>query len=115
MTTDPKARRTGFPIGLTIAVAIAFAILIALGSWQLQRLAWKQNVLTQIEALQAAPAQPLAPVLDRVAKGNDADFMRAKVVTARFYADHLLTKAPGLRDSIVEGAECVTALALESF
>ena len=79
MTTDPKARRTGFPIGLTIAVAIAFAILVALGSWQLQRLTWKQTVLTRIAALQAAPAQPLAPVLDRVAKGADADFTRVQV------------------------------------
>ena len=35
--------------------------------------------------------------------------------TALFYADHLLTKAPGLRDSIVEGADSVTALALEAF
>ena len=41
--------------------------------------------------------------------------MRAKVATAHFYADHILNKAPGLRDSIVEGAEAVTALALESF
>ena len=48
-------------------------------------------------------------------KGVDADFMRAKITTARFYADHLLTKAPGMRDSIVEGADSVTALALEAF
>ena len=44
-----------------------------------------------------------------------ADFMRAKITTARFYADHLLTQAPGLRDSIVEGADSVTALALDAF
>jgi alkylation response protein AidB-like acyl-CoA dehydrogenase len=44
-----------------------------------------------------------------------ADFMRAKITTARFYADHLLTKAPGMRDSIVEGAESVTALAVDAF
>ena len=44
-----------------------------------------------------------------------ADFMRAKITTARFYADHLLTKAPGIRDSIVEGAESVTALAVDAF
>ena len=44
-----------------------------------------------------------------------ADFMRAKITTARFYADHLLTKAPGIRDSIVEGADSVNALALDSF
>jgi alkylation response protein AidB-like acyl-CoA dehydrogenase len=42
-------------------------------------------------------------------------FMQAKITTARFYADHLLTKAPGLRDSIVEGADSVTALALDAF
>jgi hypothetical protein len=41
--------------------------------------------------------------------------MQAKITTARFYADHILSKAPGLRDSIVEGADSVTALALESF
>ncbi len=44
-----------------------------------------------------------------------ADFMRAKITTARFYADHLLTQAPGLRDSIVDGADSVTALALDAF
>jgi alkylation response protein AidB-like acyl-CoA dehydrogenase len=42
-------------------------------------------------------------------------FMQAKITTARFYADHLLTQAPGLRDSIVEGADSVTALALDAF
>ncbi|MDN4588083.1 acyl-CoA dehydrogenase [Xenophilus aerolatus] len=49
------------------------------------------------------------------AKGEDAAFMNAKVTTARFYADHILAKAPGLRDSIVDGAESVTGLALEAF
>ena len=44
-----------------------------------------------------------------------ADFMKAKIVTARFYADHILSKAPGIRDAIVEGADCVTELALDAF
>ena len=48
------------------------------------------------------------------AAGDDA-FMKAKAVTARFYADHILTRAPGLRDAIVEGAASVTALAPEAF
>jgi len=52
---------------------------------------------------------------DAVARGEDVPFMQAKITTARFYADHLLTKVPGLRDSIVEGAGCVTALALDAF
>ena len=47
--------------------------------------------------------------------GQDETFMRAKITTAQFYAEHVLVKAPGLRDSIVEGAASVTDLALESF
>ena len=46
---------------------------------------------------------------------GDAAFLKAKVATAHFYAEHLLNKAPGLRDSIVDGGDCVTALALDSF
>ena len=46
---------------------------------------------------------------------GDADFLDAKIATARFYAEHLLTKAPGLRDAIVDGGDSVTALALDAF
>ena len=42
-------------------------------------------------------------------------FMAAKVATARFYAEHLLARAPGVRDAIVEGADSVTAMALDAF
>ena len=41
--------------------------------------------------------------------------MQAKIATARFYAEHILVKAPGQRDAIVEGAASVTALALDAF
>ena len=51
----------------------------------------------------------------QIAAGIDVPFMQAKITTARFYADHILSKVPGLRDSIVDGAESVTALALDSF
>ncbi len=60
-------------------------------------------------------ARSLLVAQDELAKGVDADFMQAKITTARFYADHLLTKAAGMRDSIVEGADSVNALALEAF
>ena len=60
-------------------------------------------------------ARSLLVAHEQLAQGVDTGFMKAKIVTARFYADHLLTKAPGMRDSIVEGGECVTALALEDF
>jgi len=52
---------------------------------------------------------------DALAAGEDPEFMRAKIATARFFGDHLLNLAPALRDSIVEGADAVTAMALESF
>jgi 3-(methylthio)propanoyl-CoA dehydrogenase len=60
-------------------------------------------------------ARALLVAQDELKAGVDAPFMKAKIVTARFYADHLLCKAPGLRDSIVEGADSVTAMALEAF
>jgi 3-(methylthio)propanoyl-CoA dehydrogenase len=60
-------------------------------------------------------ARALITAEDALAAGEDAAFMRAKVTTARFYADHLLTRAPGLRDAIVDGAAGVTEMALEAF
>ncbi len=49
------------------------------------------------------------------AEDGDPAFAEAKVATAHFYAEHLLTQAPGLRDAIVEGAASVTAMALDAF
>ncbi len=46
---------------------------------------------------------------------GDAAFLKAKVQTARFYAEHILSKAPGIRDSIVDGHRAVTDMALEAF
>ncbi len=60
-------------------------------------------------------ARALLVAQDELAQGVDVAFMKAKITTARFYADHLLTKAPGMRDAIVDGAQSVTELALESF
>ena len=61
-------------------------------------------------------ARALVVAEDQLARGEgDAPFLQAKIATARFYAEHLLSKAPATRDAIVDGAESVTALALESF
>jgi hypothetical protein len=51
----------------------------------------------------------------QAAAGTDVAFMQAKITTARFYADHILSRAPGVRDSIVEGAAGVTEMSLEAF
>ncbi|MFO1261889.1 MAG: acyl-CoA dehydrogenase [Rhodoferax sp.] len=52
---------------------------------------------------------------EQIGAGNDVAFMQAKVITARFYADHLLVRTGALRDSILEGAASVTALPLDMF
>lgn len=58
-------------------------------------------------------ARALMAAEDKAA--SDASFMAAKVITARFYAEHILSRVPALRDAIVEGGDSVTALAPEAF
>jgi len=55
--------------------------------------------------------------LDSIAKGGvgDAAFYRAKIGTALFYADHVLSQAGGLRETVLHGARGVMALAEEQF
>ncbi|MEN9769821.1 MAG: Acryloyl-CoA reductase [Pseudomonadota bacterium] len=64
-------------------------------------------------------ARALLAAQDLLASGEGAQwgtpFLQAKITTARFYADHILSKAPGQRDAIVEGADSVTDMALEAF
>ena len=60
-------------------------------------------------------ARALLVALTPEAQAQDAAFMAAKVTTARFYGDHILSKASGMRDAIVEGADSVTALPLDAF
>ena len=60
-------------------------------------------------------ARALLVAQDRLAAGEDTAFMQAKIATARCYADHILSRVPGLRDSVVDGAEGVMAMPLESF
>jgi 3-(methylthio)propanoyl-CoA dehydrogenase len=53
---------------------------------------------------------------NQLAKGSeDAEFLKAKIATARFYADHILSQANGIRNSIVDGASGVLALAEAQF
>ncbi|NNG24468.1 acyl-CoA dehydrogenase [Telluria aromaticivorans] len=69
---------------------------IVLGGWQMARAA-----LVASKKLEAGE--------------GDASFLRAKIATARFFADHVLSTAPGLRTAIVEGAPGVLALEAEQF
>jgi len=60
-------------------------------------------------------ARALLSAERHLAAGSDAEFMRAKITTARFYGDHILSKVPGTRHAIVEGAVGVTSMPAEAF
>ncbi|QEA11636.1 acyl-CoA dehydrogenase C-terminal domain-containing protein [Comamonas flocculans] len=60
-------------------------------------------------------ARALLVAQERAGQEEDAAFMQAKITTAQFYAEHILTRAPALRDAIVHGGESACALALEAF
>ena len=51
----------------------------------------------------------------KVDAGDGDPFYPAKVVTARFYADHVLSEAAGLASSVTDGAEGVMALPEDMF
>jgi alkylation response protein AidB-like acyl-CoA dehydrogenase len=65
---------------------------IVAGGWQLLRSAL------------IAQRRLAAPQANGAAGGFDTGFYEAKIATARFYADHLLSQASGLSHSIVHGA-----------
>lgn len=65
-----------FPWILTILTAVAIALLIGLGVWQVQRLRWKEGLIT---AAQAAATRPLEP-LDAVLAGGDVEFRKVLMV-----------------------------------
>ena len=78
------------PVGITIAVAFSLTILIGLGTWQLQRLSWKEGLLARVAALQAAAPISGDAALERMGAGADLDFTRVRLTCVG------LTSAPYL-------------------
>jgi surfeit locus 1 family protein len=64
---------------LTISTIVAFAILVSLGVWQLQRRDWKHALIERIEARAEAPAKPLEQVLARWQRDQDVEYMRVEM------------------------------------
>lgn len=80
-----------FP-GLTIFTVISLVILIALGTWQMQRLQWKTALLSEVEqAVTAPPLGSLAEVDRALNDGTPVDFRRIS-----FYADVIERQQPYL-------------------
>ena len=78
-------RNTIFAVLLGLAGA---GVLISLGVWQMQRLAWKEGIIAAAEAMIAADPVALPPVPDPV-----ADRYRSVTVEGRFTGEeaHVLT------------------------
>src|SRR5690349_21201503 len=52
---------------------------------------------------------------ERKLDAGDRGFLTAKIATARFYGDHVLVQAPGLRDTVVKGGADAMALSEDQF
>lgn len=92
--------KSRFPIGLTIAVAIAFGILCFLGAWQIKRMAWKEDLLGRIETLKTAQAVPIGAALTDAAQGRNVAWTRVSVA-CRPASLPPLSLAYGIRDGDV--------------
>ena len=90
------------PIGGALAAtAIALAILVALGVWQIRRLHWKQGLIAQIDAAEQAPPVPLGP-------GTPPLFTRVRV-RGTLRADHLALYGADVRGMHM-GAQAIQLL-----
>jgi surfeit locus 1 family protein len=83
------AERTGVRSLLwpAIATLVGLAILIALGTWQLQRLTWKSQLIAQVEARLAADPIPAPPPGAWPALDLDALDYQPVTVTGHFLHD----------------------------
>lgn len=75
--------RRRLPVVTGILVLIALAILISLGTWQVERLHWKEGLLADIAERQAASPVPLADIEAMAAAGGDIEY-RKVTATGRY-------------------------------
>lgn len=62
----------------TIAAAVSLVVLLGLGTWQMQRLAWKNDLIMQIEArAQAAPVS-LDAAIAQWRESGDVEYLRIR-------------------------------------
>ncbi|WP_083222530.1 SURF1 family protein [Ensifer sp. LC163] len=66
-------------LGAFVLLAIVFAILVSLGTWQMQRLHWKEGLLQAIAERRSAPPVTLAEIEKMLAAGADIDYRTVTV------------------------------------
>ncbi|ULK95120.1 SURF1 family protein [Bradyrhizobium sp. I71] len=74
-------------LGLTALLLIAFAILVALGVWQIERRAWKLALIDRVEQRVHAPAQPVPSPTSWPTISAANDEYRHVSVSGRFLHD----------------------------
>ncbi len=80
---ESPAPRRKLPVFTGITVLIALAILISLGTWQVERLHWKEGLLADIAERRAAVPVPLADIETMAAQGGDIEY-RTVTATGRY-------------------------------
>lgn len=81
-----KARRTGkFWLGLVL-LPIALAVLVSLGTWQVKRLHWKEDLLAAIEQRSQADPVDVSAIKAALGAGEPIDY-RAARASGRFLND----------------------------
>ena len=61
---DRAARRKRSWLGLFVPALLTFAVLIALGTWQIERKAWKEGLIALLTERLAAPSRALPLAAD---------------------------------------------------
>ncbi|MEO3386103.1 SURF1 family protein [Mesorhizobium sp. CAU 1741] len=79
MSDHVQERRRGAPILLLVLGLVALAILLALGTWQVQRLAWKENLLATIEQRVASAPNSISSITTRRVTTGDVDYWPVSV------------------------------------
>jgi surfeit locus 1 family protein len=77
-----SGKKSGVPFGRAagiVLVLIALAILLSLGTWQVQRLHWKEGLLAAIAERRAAPPVDLAAIEAMAKAGEDVDYRTVRV------------------------------------
>ncbi|MFK8252551.1 SURF1 family protein [Ancylobacter terrae] len=71
----------------TIAMLVALVILLGLGTWQLERLNWKNDLIARVEERVAEPAEPAPAEGDWESVSYDRDEYRHVTAAGRFRHD----------------------------
>jgi surfeit locus 1 family protein len=83
---ETMAARRKLPVFTGIAVLIALAILISLGTWQVERLHWKEGLIADIAARRGSAPVPLANIEQMLASGVDIEY-RPVTVSGHYVHD----------------------------